>query len=330
MMVAGLVVAVLLILGATSGGILALRPDGAWSVLAASLIVTGLVVPGVMAGVTVSTWAADPRTADGRHWFVRLVLWVVGVQAASAVGLVVYAVATGLPAGVVVVVTLAALALTAACVTAGEWLRRRSGMAAPSASFEGAFTPAEVAAKIRRILITFVVAFVVVFAVIMLLSALFDDEEPEGWWFPAGGALSIALLAASTACLVVSWGLTRRIRAGQAENMTEQRTIGKAVLKNRDDDLPEHLRTPAARHAALMAAFLPFQLAQFALLYAGLVTQQLVAAPGRSGGLAALGMAIVVLLGLAAVVFFPLMVRQWRRVRAYAARTAHLLVPVEP
>jgi hypothetical protein len=330
MRVAGVVVAVLLLVGGTSGGILALRPDGAWSVLAASLIVTALVVPGVMAGVTVSTWPADPRTADGRHWFVRLVLWVVGVQAASAVALVVYAVTTGLPAGVVVVVVVAALALSAASVTAGEWLRRRSGTAASSASFDGPFTRAEVAAKVRRILAAFVVAFVVVFAVLMLVSALFDEEEPEEWWFPAGGALSIALFAASIACLVVSWGLTKRIRAGQADTVTEQRSIGKAVLKNRGDDLPEHLRVPAARHAALLAAYLPFQLAQLTLLYGGLVTQQLVAAPGRSGGLAALGVGITVFLVVAAAVFFPLMVRQSRRVRAYADRTAHLLVQVEP
>jgi hypothetical protein len=315
MRILAIVAAAIVALAAFAAALVAIRlagESGEGALFITALIVSGLVYPAVMAGVVVG--ATDPGSPNSTKTVRRITLVSAGLQLLAGVGLVVYASAVALPVVVVVVLIGGALILTTLYVAGGRAGRARR---TTDPRDEQPFGTAEVAAKWRRVAAASAVALV---ASIAVGAALGSDGLAGHPWTVILFALSLALMTAGAAAVIVSWPLLARLQ--RVADGT--RLIARAVVKNRPGMLTQDQRVSAARYAAIYSSYLPFQHVQMTSLITGLLLLQLAALhDDNSPGPTTVVVRCAFLVAVA--VSIPLYARQHRNVRRYAADSAHLL-----
>jgi len=189
------------------------------------------------------------------------------------------------------------------------------------------FTPAEVRSRVRGVAVTFVTASVLGFAAAAWVMSLTDGGDTgRRWGACAAYAVSVGLLLASIACLFATSRLVRAVRSRFDPSFPWRKDVSDLITRGRGDSIADDKRELAARYAAVLAVYLPFQLVQLVLLYLGLAGLQLAALlDGSAGDNAPLRAGIAVLVTLAVVVSVPYSLLQIARVRRYLAANRELL-----
>lgn len=306
----------------TLAGVLALaaqpgQTDGALLWLGVAPLVVFVNGP-VFLGSLLIFWDAR-RSVGGRRYFV-VALWIVsGLEALSAVAVVVYAVLAEAALWLPVVFIATGVSLTALVLVAAPRLGARSaaGSAAP-----GAWTPvprAEVMRKVRNVAITLVGTFVA--ASVGLVFALPGETGETGEAVRL--AAQFACFAAALVLVGYSVSLSRRLRDITGRDLGLTTTVARVVLRGKPADLDDEGRVVAAKYAATMPVVLGFQVAYLGLLWCGLAIQSLgFSASGLSPALTVPTLlAFVLVLG----VVLPLLVVRIRRASRYAREHADLL-----
>ena len=189
------------------------------------------------------------------------------------------------------------------------------------------FTPTEVRARVRGVAIAFVVGAVLGFVAAAWVTSLVDGGDAgDRWGASAAYAVSMGLLVASAACLFATSRLVKAVRARFDPSFPWRKDVSDLITRGRGDSIAADKRELAARYAAVLAVYLPFQLVQLVLLYLGLAGLQLAALlDGSAGDNAPLRVGIAVLVTLAAVVSVPYSLLQIARVRRYLDANRELL-----
>ena len=189
------------------------------------------------------------------------------------------------------------------------------------------FTPAEMRARVRGVAIVFVTASVLGFvAAAWVMSVVDGGDAGYRWGASVAYAVSIGLLVASVACLFATSGLVKAVRARFDPSFPWRKDVSELITRGRGDSIADDKRELAARYAAVLAVYLPFQLAQLVLLYIGLAGLQLAALlDGSAGDNAPLRVGIAVLVTLAVMVSVPYSLLQIARVRKYLGANRELL-----
>ena len=298
-------------------------PD--WVMFVASLSAMSLLLIPLFAGLATATLIFDPDTADGRRGVRRLVLVVAALELLSAVGAVLVAVAVPAITPHVVGVIVVSVVLLVEGMRLGGRIRRRTARAAEDAAPWVSWSPAVVKRKVTRIVMVFVLVTVLATAAIVGLGIAFDEGgELSGTVALVG--LAPGLMSASIACMVVSWPLAKDLRRSLGNSYTEQKVIARVVLRGKDDELSEDGGLRAATYARIAASYLPFQIAQLVLLFAGIWFQQVWnLEQGSVDGMITFTRVVVVAYPVLVAVILPMLVVQARRAGRYAAAHAHLL-----
>ena len=320
---------VLVATGAQIGGIVLLvllgEDGGIASLVVGCLGLALLVMPPLVLGAVLAAWDASP-TDDGRRRHRRFLVSLIGLQAVGAVLVVGSGASAGSPVwlaasfiGVGALLTVAALVAGPAL---GERARRRVDELGGTVAWSGV-APAEVRSAVRTVTLTFVLTFV---PVAVGLSFVPTDDDDPGFVLVAAG---LAFIAASVACVFISLRMQRQLVALLGRDQDRARRIGRAVLSRRAVDLSPDDERLSARWASITAVTLPVQLAQTELLFAGIMSQQLVQALGDDGAFVTFARVLIVSMAVAMIAFVPLFVVRIRRVRRWADARAHLLAPSE-
>jgi MFS family permease len=321
---------VLVATGAQIGGIVLLvllgEDGGIASLVVGCLGLALLVMPPLVLGAVLAAWDASP-TDDGKRRHRRFLWSLIGLQVVGAVLVVASGASAGSPVwlaasfvGVGALLTVAALVAGPAL---GERARRRADELGGTVAWSGV-APVEVRRAVRTVTLTFVVTFV---PVAVGLSFVPTDDDDPGFLLVTAG---LAFIAASVACVVISLRMQRQIVALLGRDQDRARRIGRAVLSRRAVDLSPDDERLSARWASITAVTLPVQLAQTELLFAGIVSQQLVQALGDDGALVTFARVLIASMAVAMIAFVPLFVVRIRRSRRWADARAHLLAPSGP
>jgi hypothetical protein len=317
-----------LLAGAAGFGAAVLLPDDPLLTFAAIMCVTALITVPVIAGLTIANLGFDPDSADGRVGMRRLLLVVAGLELLPAVGCLAVALTAPeatLYVGAAVVVS---AALLVGGVRLGGRIQRLSVRESQDPPVGTSWSRTVVQRKVRKVLVVFVLGTAVGIAGMVALGGESDERLDPVSAVTYG--LPVGLIAAAIACMVVSWPLTKELRNAMGSGYAEQRAIVRVVLRGKADELSEPGARHAANYARIAAASLPFQAAQFALLFGGLwLTQMGIVVRGHGGELSPIPLALVIAYPVFAVVFLPTLLRQTRRARRYAAAHAHLLGPTD-
>ena len=169
--------------------------------------------------------------------------------------------------------------------------------------------------RLRTAVIVFAVGFVATLVLVLLLIPP-DDESQTARLVVL--ALSTGLLAAAIANVVVMFRLLGPVKLTADPDKASQRAIARAVIANDDSTLDDAQRARAPRFAA---AFVPFHEASAAsqvLIIVALLGQQATAFMGGPDGLEVFRIVFTVLLLIAALIGWPIAVRQIRSVRRYS------------
>jgi MFS family permease len=323
--VSSLVFTALVALGGAGAVIGGSTPAGWPSYMALGAIIL-LTLPPIALGAFVQWWPIEPWRGAGRRDLLRMVIVTVALQAIGAVLAAVTATQEVLPAWqAALYLTLIAVA-SVANIAVARAVRRREDLRPPAPG--ATWDRATVRRKSRTVALWFLGALLVAVAGVVLLEVLLPDRGEKGGlalsllWL----ALSLAFIAASLACLVVAWPLVLQVREIKGRYFSEMRTIARVVVKGKKDSLTAEDEGRAARYARIMTVYYPFQIAQFTLLYLAILCQQLPRAlAGDDLGLRPFSIGLSVFLVVAFLVTAPMMLRQWRRAKAYAATHADVV-----
>ena len=302
-------------------GVLELMPF----VFAAALLVVTPPLAGFLAAVVPS----DPRTLEGRRQFRTIAIVSAALVLIGAVALVIstsLGVASG---GVAAGIVGGSIILTVGSLYIGFVIRHRDA-ARPPATWSPRGLEATTARKnMLRVVWTFVITLLVA-AVAFVLLGLVSGEEPRFILTGILLATSIAFIAASVTCLVVVFPLSFRARGIFGGDTPLQRRVSKVVLGRRtrrgisstvgqieSSDLNSAEQIVAAKYAAVMAALLPFQFAQSALILGAVLFGQLSNLSTRNNDLAVLNLSLIAFVLVAGCAITPFILRQVRRVRQY-------------
>ena len=294
--------------------------EGLGPVLAGTLGVGLLVMPPLVVGAVLAAWDVSP-TEDGRRRHARLLWSTLGTQAGGAALVVVSAAAGGAPAWLPASFIALSAALTVVALVAGTALGERARRRAPDVVPDDArpLSRSEVRRGVRTVSLTFALTFVPVAVGLSFVPAGRDEGGAHTLFVAAG----FAFIAASVACLVVSFRLQRELTTLLGRDQDRARRIGRAVMSRHPVDLGPDDERRAARWASVSAVSLPVQYAQTALLFAGLVCQQLPRALGADGEVFA--RVFVVVLVVVLIGFAPFFFARAGRARRFAAARAHRL-----
>jgi len=326
--VAAFVVAVVVSTVAVLAGALLLAllssDEGLGPVLAGTLGLALLVMPPLVVGTVLAAWDVSPAE-DGRRRHARLLWSTLGAQAGGAALVVASAAVGGAPAWLPASFIALGAALTVVALVAGTALGERARRRAPDVVTGDArpLSRSEVRRGVRTVSLTFALTFVPI-AVGLSFVPTDGDEGGADMLLVAAG---VAFIAASVACLVVSFRLQRELTTLLGRDQERARRIGRAVTSRHAVDLGPDDERRAARWASVSAVSMPVQYAQTALLFAGLVCQQLPQALGADGG--AFARVFVVVLVVVLVGFAPFFFTRAARARRIPAARTHLLESAE-
>ncbi|MCU1421357.1 MAG: hypothetical protein JWN36_1008 [Microbacteriaceae bacterium] len=290
-------------------------------VLLSTLPLVVFVYGPLMLGSLAAYWNFN-ASPESRSYFRRWIWVIAGLEILGAIAFVVYTVLSGAPAWLAVLFIGGAAVLLAAALLIGRaLLRQETRRGTPDAAW-APITREELRRKIVRVGITFVIALVVAGVGLSLLEAPEDGNFAIA--FVASQALEFALFAAAFACIIMSLGIARQLRGLAGGDAGLLRTFGRVVLRGKKVELTESQQEGAAKYAATMRIFLPFQVTYIALLYAGILIGQ-VTTLAISRHPSALGIPTIIVLVVILAVVAPIMVVRTRRSRTYAEQHADLL-----
>lgn len=306
------------------GGILLLvfaaPPLVEWTVALGVVAVSLLVITPLTLGSMLATWDLR-QTEDARRLLRRWVVGTAAVELAAVAAVVAYAVVNASPVWVPALMVGTGAALVVVSALGGPALLRHDLAHRTEAP---AFVPVSRERVVRSVVVvavTFGVALVVctVAAVILVRTLLGSFDE-------IGVALALAVWLACSAgcvaCVLVTVRLNRTLQEVAGRDAALLTKVAKVVLKRKPDDLDPHERVVAAKYAHIMSITLPFSLATFGFLYAGLVLQQVMQ---LSSGNSTFAPYVLAFLVVAFVATTPVLLRQIARVRHWAADHAELL-----
>ncbi|MGG7463247.1 hypothetical protein [Plantibacter sp. YIM 135347] len=281
---------------------------------------TLLITVPIALGSIVIGWLVDPRSPEGRRSFIRLMLVGLVIELFSGALLIGAAVASNASVFWPIVVALVSLLLTATGVAFAEAVRRATQRRAPRRTTLDGFTPEDVRKKIRAIVLTVVVTVCIAGLVTVVVSAWRGRGEVSTTTVLF--IISLAFIAISCSCLVVTRNMPAQIRAIFGGDAGLQRRVTGAVLKNvRDPADADLIDTDAATevlYSRLMAVYLPFQFLQLGGLALSLVANRLVSALDGSDRVGP--WVNVVLLALFGVAVGVIVFSSGRRLRRVLAR----------
>ncbi|WP_210505567.1 hypothetical protein [Naasia sp. SYSU D00057] len=283
-----------------------------------SLAVFLATVPAIALGAFVQWWPIEPWRPAGRRPLLRMLILSAAVQLVGA-GLVVWLGRTGgLPLSESLTFVGVVAAASGLSFVAARAIRRREALrpAGPPAAWTREVVERKAGVVRLWIFWTLMLAAAVLTALVVTGVLPVDREL---WLFAAMGA-SLAALAGSAACLYVSWPLNAELRTARGDHHSDFSRIKRVVTGGKDERLSPEGQVRAIRWARVLTTYLPFQIGYLTLLYVALLLQQLPPAlvPGGADG-RPLNLVIAAALIVAYAVVLPVLVRQWRRARRYAA-----------
>lgn len=294
------------------------RSGNAWALAGAGVgtALLGMVpmAAGIMASYT--RWSDDVSKRHLRRWLAV----GVGLQALGAVLAILGAVGS---AGVLVVGVeiLVAVGLDFALVGMGRAARRRDRL--PDSGDEWIdTTAADIRKGWRNAAIGFLIGLAVAVVVLVIGVALSSrsDHGFDGQFAFEG--LSFAVLGAAIGLMINAFRVARRMREATGSDYGTMRRIGRVVLRGKSEPLNADEEQRAARYATIASRWLPYQGAQYGLLYTGIVLTQVGALFGRHDEFGVVQITEIGLLIVVYAVLLPLLLRRARRASAYASAHA--------
>jgi len=309
-----------LILGGILLLVFAAPPRVEWTVALAAVALSLLMTGPLVLGSMLASWDFR-RTDDSRRLLRR---WLVGIAALELVSVAViaaYAAVNASPVWVPVLIVGTAAALVVVAVLVGRALLRHDLAHRPAPAAFAPVPRAQVVRSVVVVAVTFGVALVIgTVAAVTLVRTLLGSFDDLG--VALALAVSLACIAGCVACFPVTLRLTRKVQDVTGRDATLLTKVAKVVLKRKPDDLDPRERVVAAKYAHIMSISLPFSLATFVLLYAGLVLQQVMQ---LSSGSSTFAPYVLAFLAVAFLATMPVLLRQIVRVRRWAADHADLL-----
>lgn len=290
------------------------RDEGPWSFVAAGTGSALLVLVPMTAGLTVSyiRWS-DP---DARRRLRRL-LWVGVVVQLLGAALTLLGSTSGAGAIVSIVEIVLAIALDVAFVAIGRAARKRDRLWHTGDEWVDT-TAADIRKGWRNAAIGFVIGLAAAALLTTLLLATLNPRHRTIDLQITIDGLSFAFMGAAFGLLSTAFRITRRMRLATGGDFSSARRIGRVVLRGKTDPLTPDEAQRAARYARVVRRWLPYQTAQFAFLYTGIVLIQVSALSGRNDSFNVVRIAEVVLLVAIYVVLTPLLLSRARRATAFA------------
>lgn len=317
------IVSVLLASGAVLGSTILLvsvgPPVAEWTLVPALVGLMIVIFGPFTLGSLLATW--DFRRDDESRRLLRN--WAVGIgvfEIAAVATIVFYAVVNGTPAWLPVLFGTACVVLTVVAVAVGPALLRRDLATRQDRPEWTPLSRLDIRRKVMRITVTFGAVFILgSIAALVLITSFGDPSEDIG--FALLAVLASSFLASGLASMIVSFPLNSELRETTDHDAALLRRVGKAVLNRKPSELDASEMPAATHYAHVTSVLLPFQLAFFGQLYAGLMIQQAMQLTTRGGLLP-----LVLLLGLAAVfiAIAPLLIIRIRRARRWVREHADL------
>ncbi len=304
-----------------SGAIAAgLSPDGPPFFLSAVAMIL-LTVPPIVLGAFLQWWPVEPWRGTGRRDLARMLAATVTVQTVGAALVLFLAADTRIPVWQPVAFLAAVAVISAINVTVAVGVRRYDALR-PRAPL-GEWPHALMGRKARTVRIWAFGTLVLATIGVTALAVSGGVEDPRDLLIYAVLTLSLACVVGSAASLVVAWPLVRRVREERAAG--DPRSLGHGMVSGELVGTGEAGRT--LRYARVLTSYLPFQVAQVTLLYAGLLLSQLPRTVFAEDRPDPASVVLVVLLIVTYAAFLPLTLRLWNRARAYAAEHEDVLAP---
>lgn len=283
---------------------------------------TILVYGPLMLGSMTAYW--DVKRSEGSRSYFRRYLWVVvGLEAAAAVAIVVFAVLAGAEVWLPVLFVGGGVVLTAVGLVVGRLLNRYERAHPRPEENWAPVGRREVQRKVVIVAVTFVVALVLG---LVLFGVVLEDGDGIG----ATIVLTVvfAALAGAVAAMIVTVPLNRRLREASGGDLGSMRKLGKVVLNRKPIELDEEERVAAVKYASIMPVILAFSLGWFTLLYLAIGLNQVVQMV--SGHYSPLSAGSIAILAGMLVFLYPYYIVRIRRARRYARDHAgELTTPVE-
>ena len=121
--------------------------------------------------------------------------------------------------------------------------------------------------------------------------------------------------------MLTTFRVSRKIRQTIGGEYGPVRRIARVVIRHKSEDLTPIEQRNAVRYALIVGRWLPFQSVQFALLYVGLVLEQ-VSTMFDHQGIGVVQIGVMIWFIVIGVVVVPLQLTRGRRARNYAAEHA--------
>ena len=296
-----------------------------WGLALTGAGIAFLVIIGMTAGLSVSylRWSDE----DGRRRLRRLLVIGAAVQAVAAAAVVVGAgTASGPALAVAVAVVVVGLGLDVAFVALGRAARSRDRLDRSGDAWVDSST-----ADIRRGWRNGVIGFVsgvVIGAVLVTVALVLRPGRPPIVLQVGALGVAFAFLGASIGLSIAAFRIARSMRQATGDEFSTARRIGRVVLRGKPEQLSPEEEQRAARYARIARRWMPYQLAQVALLYTGLVLIQVGSLFDHDDSLRPVQLAEIVLLVVLYAALTPLMVSRTRRAGRYA--DAHPIVQPAP
>jgi hypothetical protein len=294
--------------------------DGLWPIAALMVGFMLLVFFPAVAFVSIAHATFDIDSPDGKAAVRKITIFVAGIQLVGAAAFI--AVAAGAPsvAAIVVGTIMLSAVLTLAGIPLALRIKRREIRPEPGDA-PGTpwtpWTPAERRRKIRLVVRVFVITAVAASAIVLVLGTVYD--EPFSLVVLAF-SLMFGFIAATFACIVIYWPMIEATRGAAGNDLAEQKLMYRVILQGKGTIETDEGRRRAAIVAGIRAQYMPFQIAQTCLLFAGLFAQQLATVlSGTTSRFSGFSLGFVIVVPLVITPLVIVSVRQLRRVREYAA-----------
>ena len=312
-LVPGFAAAGVLVAATTAFIFVAIETDAAVLIVGTTALSLALITPLIIA-LTLAGWIAPSRSEQSAPLRRRLLIIGGGLEAVSVIAIVVVVIVAPTTAIVLIPVAVVGVGSSVAAVPIGHRLNDRLIADTPPPS-DGFIDSSEIVRKVRRVVLTFAIATVAGFALLSLLLGVMSPDEPVDVVPFLLLAVSMGAISASLACVIVAWSYAQRMRAVLGTDVVGAKVIRRVVVRAKSDALTDEQQHRAAGWAALLAAYLPFSIAQFLLLYVGIGLQQVNLL--TSGSSSDFAVWLLVFLVVVALAVLPWMLVQLRRIRRY-------------
>lgn len=286
-----------------------------------------LIVMAPMAiGSYLAYWGAHPSDEAAQRYQRRGFRILLGAEALGLVALVAGAIVGHVAIWYAPVMIALAIALTVLAVVIGRALHGYDVRHPQPPASDVDLSRAAHAKRIRTITIVFFATLIMGLVLVLLLQQTGPHSSRDTWVLVLY-AIIFACFAGAFATIFTSLRLSRRMREAAGQDFASVRRISRVVVKGKDEPLSDSDLAGAARYALFAAAYLRYQLAYFALLYVGIIGQQLTQ---YAQGISTFGPYISVALVMVFLVLLPILLRQARRASLYAVEHRAPADPVRP